>query len=146
MHHTAVFKEKGLAVYIRWVVRKHKNASVADMTFHDAYLVESFRDEVGNPRQRTISYLGNIREIGDEFPTIERELFMLRAERILSSLPELNGDERNEVLDLLRQRVLPLSMGTTGVVVHLPQAMHILSLLRGGERLVREAFVMVGPV
>ena len=96
-------------MYIRWVVRKHKNASVADMTFHDAYLVESFRDEIGNPRQRTISYLGNIREIGDEFPTIERELFMLRADRILSSLPELNGDERNEVLDLLRQRVLPLS-------------------------------------
>lgn len=95
-------------MYIRWVIRKHKNASVADMTFHDAYLVESFRDDAGSPRQRTISYLGNIREIGDAFPSIERELFLLRADRILSSLPELNGAEREEVLDMLRQRVLPL--------------------------------------
>ncbi|MBC8163560.1 MAG: hypothetical protein H7Z42_20330 [Roseiflexaceae bacterium] len=96
-------------MYIRWVVRKHKNSSVADMTFHDAYLVESFRDDSGSPRQRTIAYLGNIREIGEEFPTIERELFMLRADRILSSLPELQGPEREQVLDMLRERVPPLN-------------------------------------
>lgn len=96
-------------MYVRWVVRKHKNASVADMSFHDAYLVESYRDEQGNPRQRTVSYLGNIRQIGDEFPSIERELFLLRAERILSSLPELTGPERDEVLHMLRARVPPLN-------------------------------------
>jgi predicted MarR family transcription regulator len=59
-------------MYVRWVVRKHKNASVADTSFHDAYLVESYRDENGNPRQRTICYLGNIRQIAGEFPAIER--------------------------------------------------------------------------
>jgi hypothetical protein len=79
------------------------------MTFHDAYLVESFRDEQNNPRQRTISYLGNIRQIGDDFPSIERELFLLRAERILATLPELNSTDRHDVLKLLRERVPPLS-------------------------------------
>lgn len=98
-----------MRVYIRWVVRRHKNASVADMSFHDAYLVESFRDESGNPRQRTLTYLGNIRQIGDEFPSIERELFLLRADRILCSLPELNGNEREEVMRMLRERVPPLN-------------------------------------
>lgn len=96
-------------MYVRWVVRKHKNASVADMTFHDAYLIESYRDDAGNPRQRTVGYLGNIRQIGDEFPSIERELFLLRADRILSSLPELTSADRDEVLLLLRERVLPLA-------------------------------------
>lgn len=98
-------------MFIRWVVRRHKNAQVADMTFHDAYLLESYRDERNNPRQRTICYLGNIRQIGDEFPTIERELFFLRAERILSSMPEISGPEREQVLMLLRQKVPPLSDG-----------------------------------
>ena len=94
-------------MYIRWVVRKHKNASVADMSFHDAYLVESFRDEQSSPRQRTISYLGNIRQIGAAFPLIERELFLLRAEGILVSLPELSAADRDEVIVLLRERVPP---------------------------------------
>lgn len=79
------------------------------MSFHDAYLVESFRDETNNPRQRTISYLGNIRQLGDEFPTIERALFFLRAERILSTIPGLDGPEREQVLHLLREKVPPLS-------------------------------------
>lgn len=96
-------------MFIRWVIRKHKNATVADMTFHDAYLVESYRDEVGNPRQRTVCYLGNIRQIGDQFPTIERELFFLRAERILSSMPEISGPDRDQVLILLRDKVPPLN-------------------------------------
>ena len=92
-------------MYIRWVVRKHKNAVIADMTFHDAYLVESFRDEENNPRQRTICYLGNIRQIGDEFPLIERELFLLRADRILASVPEVTEREYPQVLAQLRQKV-----------------------------------------
>jgi len=96
-------------VYIRWVVRKHKNASVADMTFHDAYLIESYRDDDGNPRQRTLGYLGNIRQIGEGFPLIERELFLLRADRILASMPELTSADRDEVLQLLRDRVPPLA-------------------------------------
>jgi hypothetical protein len=96
-------------MYVRWVVRKHKNASVADMTFHDAYLVESYRDEEQGPRQRTICYLGNIRQIGDEFPVIEREIFLLRADRILSSLPEVPPEEREQVINLLRQKVPELT-------------------------------------
>ncbi len=96
-------------MYIRWIIRKHRNEAVADVTFHDAYLVESFRDAANMPRQRTICYLGNIRQIGDTFPTIERELFFLRAERILASQPELNGDEREQTLALLRQKIPPLT-------------------------------------
>jgi hypothetical protein len=96
-------------MYVRWVVRKHKNASVADMTFHDAYLVESYRDEGQGPRQRTICYLGNIRQIGDDFPAIERELFLLRADGILRSLPEVSEVDREQVAELLRQKVPELN-------------------------------------
>lgn len=96
-------------MYVRWVVRKHKNEAVADVTFHDAYLVESYRDDQNNPRQRTICYLGNIRQIGDTFPTIERELFFLRAERILVSMPDIDAAEREQILLLLRQKVPELT-------------------------------------
>lgn len=96
-------------MYIRWVVRRHKNAALVDMTFHDAYLVESYRDDNNSPRQRTLCYLGNIRQIGRTFPLIERELFFLRAERILASLPEVGPAEREQVLRLLRQKVPELT-------------------------------------
>ncbi len=96
-------------MYIRWVVRRHKNAEIANTNFYDAYLVESYRDERGQPRQRTIAYLGNIRQIGDEFPTIERELFLLRADRILESLAELSESDRQEARAALRRKVPPLT-------------------------------------
>lgn len=96
-------------MYVRWVVRKHKNVAIADTTFHDAYLVESYRDAAGKPRQRTICYLGNIRQIGEEFPCIERELFFLRAERILASIERLSPLECEETMGLLRQKVQPLT-------------------------------------
>lgn len=96
-------------MYIRWVVRKHKNAAVADVTFYDAYLVESYRDERDTPRQRMVAYLGNIREIGGCFPAIERGVFFLRAERILAGMPALHGDERQEIMALLRQKVPQLT-------------------------------------
>jgi hypothetical protein len=96
-------------MYVRWVVRKHKNASTADVVFHDAYLVESYRDERDTPRQRMICYLGNIRQIDGEFPTIERELFLLRAERILMSTPDVSEQEREPAMRLLRKKFAPLS-------------------------------------
>ncbi|MEM8531945.1 MAG: hypothetical protein AAGF95_13965 [Chloroflexota bacterium] len=96
-------------MYIRWIVRKHKNAAVADVTFHDAYLVESYRDERDTPRQRTICYLGNIRQISGEFPSIERELFFLRADRILAGIPDISGDDRLEIGEMLRQKVPSLT-------------------------------------
>lgn len=96
-------------MYIRWVIRKHKNASTANVVFHDAYLVESYRDDHDKPRQRMICYLGNIRQIDGVFPTIERELFLLRAERILGSTPAVPIDERELMLDLLRQKVPALT-------------------------------------
>lgn len=96
-------------MYVRWVVRRHKNAFIADTSFHDAYLVESYRDANSNPRQRTVCYLGNIRQIGDDFPGIERELFLLRAERILEGLDELTASEQEEIMHLLREKVQPLS-------------------------------------
>jgi hypothetical protein len=96
-------------MYIRWVIRRHKNSTVADTIFYDAYLVESFREPHGAPRQRTICYLGNIRKIGSDFPTIERELFLLRAERILESVDELSPVDREEAMAALRQKVPPLT-------------------------------------
>lgn len=96
-------------MYIRWVIRRHKNATVADTIFYDAYLVESFREPGGPPRQRTICYLGNIRKIGSAFPTIERELFLLRAERILDSVDDLDTADREEAMAALRQKVPPLT-------------------------------------
>jgi hypothetical protein len=96
-------------MYIRWVIRKHKNAATANVVFYDAYLVESYRDDHNNPRQRAICYLGNIRKIDGEFPTIERELFLLRAERILITTPAVPADERALVLGQLRQKVPPLT-------------------------------------
>ncbi|NJO84200.1 MAG: hypothetical protein HC828_16375 [Blastochloris sp.] len=96
-------------MFVRWIVRRHKNAEVADVIFHDAYLVESYRDDEGAPRQRTISYLGNIRQISGVLPGIERELFLLRAELILNSLPELSPGDCTDVLAQLHQRVPPLT-------------------------------------
>jgi hypothetical protein len=96
-------------MYIRWVVRQHKNASTADVIFHDAYLVESYRDQGNMPRQRMICYLGNIRQIGGEFPPIERELFLLRAERIMASTPDVAPEERGPMLGLLRRKFPDLS-------------------------------------
>jgi len=98
-------------MYIRWVVRKHKNSATANVTFHDAYLVESYRDDDNSPRQRILCYLGNIRQIEEQFPTIERELFLLRAERILASTPEVPADERALVVELLREKVPALTEG-----------------------------------
>jgi hypothetical protein len=96
-------------MYVRWVVRHHKNAAIANTSFHDAYLVESYRDTRGSPRQRTICYLGNIRQIEGAFPAIERELFLLRAERILESMDELKPGERDNVMEMLHQKVQPLT-------------------------------------
>lgn len=96
-------------MFIRWVVRGHKNSDIVHVTFHDAYLVESYRDERGEPRQRTISYLGNIREISHSFPAIERELFLLRAELILQSLGEVSPCDYQQVLFQLHQKVPPLT-------------------------------------
>jgi hypothetical protein len=96
-------------MYIRWVVRKHKNEATANVVFYDAYLVESYRDQRNNPRQQTICYLGNIRQIDGAFPTIERELFLLRADRILASTPGAACEERGTILSLLRQKVPELT-------------------------------------
>lgn len=96
-------------MYIRWIVRHHKNADTANVSFFDAYLVESFRDESGQPRQRTICYLGNIRQIDEEFPALEREIFFLRAERIIAGITAFNDEERQSVATLLRQKVPELS-------------------------------------
>lgn len=96
-------------MFIRWVVRGHKNSDIANVTFHDAYLVESYRDDEGNPRQRTVSYLGNVRQIGETFPTIERELFLLRAEHILNSLSDISSDDREQAMEQLQRRVPPLN-------------------------------------
>lgn len=93
-------------MYIRWVTRKHKSALSAPMVFHDAYLVESYRDERGSPRQRTICYLGNLRQIDGRIPHIESELFLSRAARTLQQTALATPVDCALVLDELR-RSLP---------------------------------------
>ncbi len=70
-------------MYVKWVVRRHKNEELANINFYDAYLVQSYKNEVGEPRQRTICYLGNLRQIDNAFPVIERALFYLRMDETL---------------------------------------------------------------
>lgn len=96
-------------MYIRWVVRKHKSPYAAHLSFHDAYLVESYRNEDDSPRQRVITYLGNIRELDDHFPAIERELFLLRAQITLAQMPEISHEDQEYILELLYTKVQPLS-------------------------------------
>jgi len=96
-------------VYIRWIVRGHKSAHANDMTFHDAYLVSSYRNEQGQPRQQIISYLGTIREMAGGLPAIERALFLIRAEQALHQVSELSAQERRHILSQLHQRVPPLT-------------------------------------
>ena len=96
-------------MFVRWVVRGHKNSDIVNVTFHDAYLVESYRDEQGEPRQRTVSYLGNVRQIDQEFPAIERGLFLLRTQAILASLEELTPADREQTMLQIQKRIPPLS-------------------------------------
>jgi len=96
-------------MYIRWIVRHHTNADTANVSFFDAYLVESYRDDAGQPRQRTICYLGNIRQIDDNFPALEREIFFIRAERIIAGMASMSSDERQSVSAMLRQKVPDLN-------------------------------------
>jgi hypothetical protein len=104
-----------MTMYIRWVVRRHKNESTANVVFYDAYLVESYRDERNNPRQHTICYLGNIRQIDGAFPTIERELFLIRAERILVGASIVPPEERESILQLLHRKVPALTVSEVQV-------------------------------
>lgn len=96
-------------MYIRWIIRKHKNEHAAHLSFHDAYLVESYRDENRKPRQRVVSYLGNIRQFDGEFPGVERELFLLRAQGILHEVQDLSHVEREKLLNQLHSTVAPLT-------------------------------------
>ncbi len=70
-------------MYVKWVIRRHKNEELANITFFDAYLVQSYKNALGEPRQRTIAYLGNLRQINNVFPVIERALFYVRMEESL---------------------------------------------------------------
>lgn len=70
-------------MYVKWVIRRHKNEELANINFYDAYLVQSYKNEAAEPRQRTICYLGNLRQIEGAFPIIERALFYVRMEEIL---------------------------------------------------------------
>lgn len=87
-------------MYVKWVIRRHKNEELANITFYDAYLVQSYKNEEGEPRQRTLAYLGNLRQIDGIFPVIERALFYIRMEENLyHNLPSgvLNEEERNKL-------------------------------------------------
>jgi hypothetical protein len=84
-------------MYVKWVVRRHKNEELANINFYDAYLVQSYKNSAGDPRQRTIAYLGNLRQINGLFPVIERALFYIRMEDALGQTlsPDiLTEDER----------------------------------------------------
>ncbi len=87
-------------MYVKWVVRRHKNEELANIVFYDAYLVQSYKNEAGEPRQRTMAYLGNLRQIDGQFPVIERALFYIRMEDTMTrNLPAemLNDEERQKL-------------------------------------------------
>ncbi len=87
-------------MYVKWVVRRHKNEELANIAFYDAYLVQSYKNEAGEPRQRTLAYLGNLRQIDGIFPVIERALFYIRMEdALIRNVPSelLSEEERNKL-------------------------------------------------
>jgi hypothetical protein len=88
------------------------------MTFHDAYLVESYRNDEGDPRQRIIAYLGNIREMEGGLPAIERSLFLLRAEQVLHRVPDLLPHDQEQLVAQLHQRVPPLTEAEMRIGFH----------------------------
>jgi hypothetical protein len=94
-------------VYIRWIKRGHKNEYAAHVTFHDAYLAESYRDQSEHPRQRTLAYLGHIRQIDGQFSAIEREIFLLRAQEMMEKVLKLSPVEIDEMLAQLHRHVPP---------------------------------------
>lgn len=96
-------------MYIKWVVRKHGNVQASSIAFYDAYLVESYRDQAGIPRQRTIRYLGNIRQDGDSFPAVEREMFLMRSKETLQGMPDLSLADHHAILQQLHLKVPPLT-------------------------------------
>lgn len=96
-------------MYIRWIVRKHKNEVASHIAFHDAYLVESYRNEKGQPRQRTLAYLGNLRQIDETFPVIERKLFLSQAAIVLHHMPDLAAQDREKIIQDLHETVPPLT-------------------------------------
>lgn len=96
-------------MYIRWVTRRHKSALSATMVFHDAYLVESYRDEQSSPRQRTLCYLGNLRQIDGQVPYVESELFLARAARALQEATLSYPIDADAVLDELREQLPELT-------------------------------------
>lgn len=87
-------------MYVKWVVRRHKNEELANINFYDAYLVQSYKNEAGEPRQRTIAYLGNLRQIDGQFPVIERALFYVRMEDTMARnlTPDLLTEEERQKL------------------------------------------------
>jgi hypothetical protein len=93
-------------MYIRWITRRHKSSLSAQTVFHDAYLVESYRDERDRPRQRTLCYLGNLRQIEGEVPLIESELFLTRATQALHCCAVTTPIDVQAILEDLR-RSLP---------------------------------------
>lgn len=105
-------------MYIRWVVRKHKNLYAAHVVFHDAYLVESFRDDRDTLRQRILNYLGNIRQFGDIFPFLERELFLLRAQSILEEMPEISHNDQTHIMNQLHAKIPPLTFSEVEHAFH----------------------------
>ncbi len=87
-------------MYVKWVVRRHKNEELANIVFYDAYLVQSYKNEASEPRQRTLAYLGNLRQIDGQFPVIERALFYIRMEDTMAhnlSQDLLSEDERQKL-------------------------------------------------
>jgi hypothetical protein len=77
--------------------------------FHDAYLVESYRDEQGSPRQRTLCYLGNVRRIEGHIPHVESELFLTRAGHILRRAALSLPIDSEAVLEELRGQLPALT-------------------------------------
>lgn len=96
-------------MYIRWIERRHKNPASAHVVFHDAYLVECYRNEAGKPRQRVVCYLGNLRRVADTIPLIEGAIFLHRATDALAEVAATEQIDIAGVMQMLQQALPPLS-------------------------------------
>lgn len=96
-------------MYVKWVVRRHKSAQASYIAFYDAYLMESYRNKAGVPRQRTLMYLGNVRQFNDTFSPIEREMFLLRCHEVLQAMTDLTPADQHSIVQQLYLKVPPLT-------------------------------------
>lgn len=92
-------------MFVRWKKRQRKRKwwDLEEKYSLYAYLIESYRDESGQPRQRYLTYLGSIRA-DQELTSWIVAVFWKTANTRLDKL-ELSGDQRIKIESKLEEIV-----------------------------------------